>query len=72
MRDSSFPSTAASTQSARSRMHLELVEVIAAARHTIARSRALLAEADTVLAREKLPLIVPLLPSASVADEITP
>lgn len=72
MRDSPFSSTAASMQSVRSRMHLELVEVIAATRQTMVRSRALLAEADAVLAREKLPLIVPLLPSALFADEITP
>ena len=72
MLKSSIPSTAASMESARTRMHLELVEVIAAARQTVARSRALLAEADAILAREKLPLIKPLLPSALFADEITP
>jgi len=38
-------------------MRMELTEVIANARDTIARSWLLLAEADAILAREKLPLL---------------
>jgi hypothetical protein len=44
-------------QDQRLRMRMELVEVIANARDTIARSWLLLAEADAILAREKLPLL---------------
>ncbi len=45
--------SAAAMQRERLRMCAELVEVIAGAKKTVARSRALLAEVDTVLAREK-------------------
>jgi hypothetical protein len=48
---------AAVMRSERLRMQAELVEVIAGTRQTINQSRALLAEADGVLAREKLPLL---------------
>jgi len=40
-------------------LHTELTDVIVGARRTVARSRALLAEVDAVLAREKLPLLAP-------------
>jgi hypothetical protein len=49
--------SAADMQDQRLRMRMELVEVIANARDTIARSWLLLAEADAILAREKLPLL---------------
>jgi hypothetical protein len=49
--------TIAKMQSERLRMRAELVEVIANARDTIARSWLLLAEADAMLAREKSPLL---------------
>jgi hypothetical protein len=49
----------------RLRMRMELVEVIASARDTIDRSWLLLAEADGILAREKLPLLGRPLPWAS-------
>lgn len=51
--------SAATMQLERQRMHVELSEVIAGVRRTIIRSRALLAQADAVIAREKLPLIAP-------------
>jgi hypothetical protein len=41
-------------RSERLRMRLEIVELIAGARRTIVESRALLVEADDVLAKEKL------------------
>ena len=70
---SSFPSTAASLQSLRARMQVELMEAIAGARQTMARSRALLAEADAILAKERLPLIAPqLLASILAVEEIAP
>jgi hypothetical protein len=47
----------AAMQSERIRMRAELMEVTVAAQRTMARSRALLAEVDAVLAREKLPLV---------------
>jgi hypothetical protein len=49
--------TVAAMQSERMRMRAELMEVILAARRTVARSRVLLAEIDAVLDREKLPLL---------------
>jgi hypothetical protein len=51
--------SATAMQSERLRMRAELVETITAARRTVARSRALLAEADVILGREKFPLLVP-------------
>ncbi len=48
---------AAAMQRERLRMYAELAEMIAGAKRTMARSRALLAEVDAVLAREKLPLV---------------
>jgi len=51
--------TVATMQSERMRMRAELTEVVVAAQRTVARSRALLAEVDAVLAREKLPLLTP-------------
>jgi ABC-type Fe3+/spermidine/putrescine transport system ATPase subunit len=44
-------------QSERLRMRAELMQLIAGARQTIARSRALLTEVDALLANEKLPLL---------------
>jgi len=41
------------------RMRAELAEVIVAAQRTVARSRALIAEVDAVLAREKSLLLAP-------------
>ena len=49
--------SAADVRDQRLRMRMELTEVIANARDTIARSWLLLAEADAILAREKLPLL---------------
>jgi hypothetical protein len=46
-------------QSERLRMRAELLETIAAAQRTVARSRALLAQADVIPGREKFPLLVP-------------
>ena len=52
------PNSAAEVMcSERLRVQAELVEVMAGARQTISQSRALLAEADVILARGKLPLI---------------
>jgi hypothetical protein len=51
--------TVAAMQSEKLRMRAELVEVIAAAQRTVARSRALLAEVDAVLAKDKLLLVTP-------------
>jgi hypothetical protein len=51
--------TVAAMQSEKLRMRAELVEVIAAAQRTVARSRALLAEVDAVLAKERSPLVTP-------------
>jgi len=48
--------TVAALQSDRVRLRGELKEVIVGAQRTVARSRALLAEIDAVLARERLPL----------------
>jgi hypothetical protein len=50
-------SGAAVMRSERLRVQAELIEVMAGTRQTITQSRALLAEADVVLARGKLPLI---------------
>jgi hypothetical protein len=44
-------------RSERLRMRADLVEMIAGAKLTITRSRALLATADAILNREKLPLV---------------
>ncbi len=49
--------SAATMQRERLRLYAELAEIIAGAKQTIAHSRALLAEVDVVLAREKLPLV---------------
>ncbi len=49
--------SAATMQRERLRIYAELAEVIAGAKRTIAHSRALLAEVDTVLAKAKLPLL---------------
>lgn len=49
--------SATDMQNQRLRMRMELVEVIANARETIDRSWLLLAEADAILAKEKLPLL---------------
>ncbi len=49
--------SAATMQRERLRMYAELAEVITGARQTLARSRALLAEVDVILARHKLPLL---------------
>jgi hypothetical protein len=50
-------SAAALMRSERLRVQAELIEVMAGTRETITQSRALLTEADVVLARGKLPLI---------------
>jgi hypothetical protein len=52
---SSDHKSAADMQNERLRMRMEVVEVIANARDTIARSLLLLSEADAMLAREKSP-----------------
>ena len=49
--------SAADMRDQRLRTRMELAEVIANARDTIARSWLLLAEVDAILAREKLPLL---------------
>jgi len=49
----------AAMHSERMRMRAEVMEVMVAAKRTVAQSRALLAEVDAVLAREKLPLVMP-------------
>lgn len=49
--------SAAVMRSERLRMRADLVEMIAGAKLTITRSRALLATADAILNREKLPLV---------------
>jgi hypothetical protein len=41
----------------RLRMQADLVEMITGAQRTLAQSRALLTEVETILAREKLPLL---------------
>jgi hypothetical protein len=64
--------TVAAMQSERLRMQAELVEVIAAARRTVARSRALLAEVDDVLAKEKSPVAMPQISSFDAGFESGP
>ncbi len=49
--------SAAAMQRERLRLYADLAEIIAGAKRTVAHSRALLAEVDAVLAREKLPLV---------------
>jgi hypothetical protein len=46
-------------QSERLRMRAELLEAIAAAQRMVARLRALLAQADVILSREKFRLLAP-------------
>jgi hypothetical protein len=46
--------------SERLRVRAELLELIIGTRQTMAQSWALLAEADAILAREKLPLVAPM------------
>jgi len=52
-RHTSDQKTVFDLRSERLRMRLEIVELIAGARRTIVQSRALLVEADDVLAKEK-------------------
>ena len=66
MRQSLHPAdcnTVAVMRSERLRMRMELGEMVAGAKLTISQSRALLAEVDAILAREKLPIVPPLVSS---------